>query len=385
MRLARRLSWLGVLSLVSAALFVPTTTVLATAPGNNGTVKIEDSVDPKEEPANDPHVCQFDIKFFFADPVQAGDWRIESWPPTGDGTVVLSGTYDTDDEGFDRQPEDGYYSLPDGHYKLYWKGDEENLWKHKVFWVECQAAEPTDTPDDTPKPTETPDDTPTPTETPDDTPKPTETPDDEEDQASILIAKVDNRGTEDPDDDVLLSGASFEVYADDGDETFDADDELVFGPAVATGGMLDTDLLDEGEYWIVESTVPDGFEGSDPILVELNVDPSKTCIWDSAGLIECEANQDEEDLSLTIVIVDNTPEASVQPTTQPKPTGDVGGAVGTPRPRATLPATDTLDGLSSSPAGDSWRIILLAMAGVLTAMLMLTPARSRVRKEDSAR
>ena len=395
-RLARRLSWLGVLSLVSTALFVPTTVVFATAPGNNGTVKIEDSVDPKEEPANDPHVCQFDIKFFFADPAQAGVWHIESWPPTGDGTTVLSGTYDTDGEGFDRQPETGYYSLPDGHYKLFWMGDEEKLEKHKVFWVECQEPEetdtpddtpkPTETPDDTPKPTETPDDTPKPTETPDDTPRPTETPDDEEDQASILIAKVDNRGTEDPDDDVLLDGASFEVYADDGDETFDAGDELVFGPAVATGGMLDTDLLDEGDYWIVESTVPDGFEGSDPILVELNVDPSKTCIWDSAGLIECEANEDEEDLSLTIVIVDNTPqEDSVQPTEKPKPTGDVGGAVGTPRPRATLPATDTLDGSSTSPAGDSWRIVLLAMAGVLTAMLMLTPARSVVRREDSAR
>jgi hypothetical protein len=245
---------------------------------------------------------------------------------------------------------------------------------------------PTETPDDTPTPTETPDDTPTPTETPDDTPTPTETPDDEEDQASILIAKVDNRGTEDPDDDVLLDGASFEVYADDGDETFDAGDELVFGPAAASGGMLDTDLLDEGDYWIVESTVPDGFEGSDPILVELNVDPSKTCIWDSAGLIECEANQGDEDLSLTIVIVDNTPEGdSVQPTEKPKPTGDVGGAVGTPRPRATLPATDTFDGVSTSPAGDSWRIVLLAMAGVLTAMLMLTPARPVVRREDSAR
>ena len=112
-------------------------------------------------------------------------------------------------------------------------------------------------------------------------------------------------------------------------------DELVFGPAPATGGMLDTDLLDEGDYWIVESTVPDGFVGSDPILVELNLDPSKTCIWYSDGLIECEPNEDEEDLSLTIVIVDNTPEGE-------PPTGGVGGAVGTPRPRATLPATDTL-------------------------------------------
>ena len=50
---------------------------------------------------------------------------------------------------------------------------------------------------------------------------------------------------------------------------------LVFGPETAAGGLLDTDLLDEGMYWIVESTVPAGFEGSDPILVELNTDPPR--------------------------------------------------------------------------------------------------------------
>jgi hypothetical protein len=109
-RLARRLSWLGVLSLVSAALLAPSTSsALAAAPGNNATVKIEDSVNPKPEPANDPHVCQFDIKFFFADPGQTGDWHIQSWPPTGDKTTVLEGTYDTNGEGFDRQPAEGYY------------------------------------------------------------------------------------------------------------------------------------------------------------------------------------------------------------------------------------------------------------------------------------
>jgi hypothetical protein len=164
-RLARRLSWLGVISLVSTALLAPSASaVLAVAPGNNGTVKIEDSVDPKAEPANDPHVCEFDIKFFFADPAQSGDWRIKSWPPTGDKTTVLEGTYDTSGDGFDRQPADGYYSLPDGHYKLFWRGDEEKLWKHKVFWVECQDPDSTATPEptDEPEPTETPKPTHTP-------------------------------------------------------------------------------------------------------------------------------------------------------------------------------------------------------------------------------
>ena len=149
----------------------------------------------------------------------------------------------------------------------------------------------------------------------------------EEVTASILIAKFDTRGTADTDDDVMLDGASFEVYLDDGDETFDDGDELVFGPATTEDGLLDTDQLEAGQYWIVEAVVPAGFTGSDPILVELNTDSSVTCVWDALGLIECEENVDNVDgLSWTIVLVDNAPIAST-----PSPTGGVGGATGTPR------------------------------------------------------
>ena len=72
---------------------------------------------------------------------------------------------------------------------------------------------------------------------------------------------------------------------DDGDEVFEADqDELVFGPAAAPLGMLDTDLLDGGMYWIVETDRAGRLHRLDPILVELNVDPSVTCAWDFGGL-----------------------------------------------------------------------------------------------------
>jgi hypothetical protein len=244
----------------------------------------------------------------------------------------------------------------------------------------CVQPTPTPTPVPTPTPTPVPTPTPTPVPTPTPTPvpTPTPTPSEETDQASILIAKLDDNGTATEVDDALLDGASFEVWADDGDGVFDtSEDTKVFGPAAATGGLLDTDLLDEGMYWIVESIVPDGFEGSEPILVELNVDPSQTCIWDASGLVECLPNEGEQDLSLTIVIVNNTPAE--------EPTGGVGPATGTPAAtsRATLPATDTTGVASSAPAGDPWRLVLLGLAGVLSAALMLTPAR--VRKGDSAR
>src|SRR5690349_5293125 len=92
--------------------------------GNNGTVKVHDGAgEPSpSEVRNEPHVCTFHLHFYFADPVQAGSWEIQEWAPTGQkGSVVLTGTYDTAGDGEDRQPEQGAYSLPDGHYQLVWE------------------------------------------------------------------------------------------------------------------------------------------------------------------------------------------------------------------------------------------------------------------------
>jgi hypothetical protein len=242
----------------------------------------------------------------------------------------------------------------------------------------CYDSDPEPTPTPTPTPTPEPTPTPTPTPTPEPTPTPTPSP---QDEASILIAKVDNNGTADPDDDTLLDGATFEVRLDDGDGVFEPEqDTLVFGPEDTAGGMVETDDLTAGDYWIVETTVPDGYVGSDPILVELNLDAAVTCFWDAEGLIECAANEgDVEDLSWTVVIVDNTPES--------QPTGGVGGATGTPgaTARATLPATDTVDGASTTSTSNGLWIVLLAMAGLLASALLLTPARAVVRKDDASR
>ena len=91
-------------------------------PGNNGTVKIHDGATDNEPIVNnEPHVCTFHLHFFFGDEVQAGNWWIQSWPPTGDGTTVLSGSYNATG-GEDVQPATGVFSLPDGHYKLFWDG-----------------------------------------------------------------------------------------------------------------------------------------------------------------------------------------------------------------------------------------------------------------------
>lgn len=128
-------------------------------PGNNGTVKVHDGPDePDPITLNDPKVCTFHLHFFFADPEQYGAWWIKSWPPTGDKSIVLEGTYDTSGDGEDRQPADGAYSVPDGHYKLFWQGDDDTttvqMIKHKVFRVECQPVA-TPTPSPTPAATAT--------------------------------------------------------------------------------------------------------------------------------------------------------------------------------------------------------------------------------------
>jgi len=79
-----------------------------------------------------------------------------------------------------------------------------------------------------------------------------------------------------------------------------------------------------------------------------------------------------------------TPTPVPQPTATPTapPTGGVGGITGTPKPRTTLPPTDTLTGTSpSAPASQGWRLMLLAMAGLLGAALVLTPAQARARSD----
>jgi hypothetical protein len=82
-----------------------------------------------------------------------------------------------------------------------------------------------------------------------------------------------------------------------------------------------------------------------------------------------------------------TPEPTPAPTEEPNPTatptGEVNPATGTPA--VTLPPTDAaLDG-TAAPAGETWRLIILAMAGILAAGLLLTPASAVRPKDESER
>jgi hypothetical protein len=110
------------------------------APGNNGTVKIHDgSGEPSPEPRNQPHVCTFHVHALFFDAGQVLTFTVQSWEPTGDRSVVLTGSITADASGAGRAPVTGAYSLPDGHYRLTvdtgnGTGTQD---KHKMFWVQC--------------------------------------------------------------------------------------------------------------------------------------------------------------------------------------------------------------------------------------------------------
>jgi hypothetical protein len=428
-RLARRLSWLIVLSMTSVALFAPA----AAAP-----VFAADAVAPVENDQACNNVqsgADSDLVWLTtSDEGLTVNWNTAE-PPAGfgtDGTVVVRACVDGEGAWSQNDTNDGVELFPwslfglsgnpcpgDGILGGSVDGGNPFIVTQKQNGISCEAqptpevtpaptpevtpaptpevtpaptpeVTPAPTPEVTPAPTPevtpapTPEVTPAPTPevtpapTPEVTPEPTPQP---RETASILIAKFDTRGTADTNDDVMLDGASFEVYLDDGDQVFDDGDTLVFGATATVDGLLDTDQLEAGKYWIVEAVVPAGFTGSDPILVELNTDSSVTCIWDAVGLVECQDNpEDVEGLSWTIVLVDNTPIAET-----PTPTGGVGGATGTPNVGVTLPPTDTLSAGPIAPAGDGWRLILLAMAGLMAAALLVTPARVVVRRDDDRR
>ena len=75
-----------------------------------------------------------------------------------------------------------------------------------------------------------------------------------------------------------------------------------------------------------------------------------------------------------------TDPAATDPAPTATPAGGVGGATGTPN--VTLPPTDVALAEGGASSLDGWRVILLAMAGVLAAGLLLTPASAVVRSKD---
>lgn len=131
-----RLRRLALTAAVAGALAVGSASAALAAPGNNGTVKIQEGATNAEPiTQNEPHVCTFHMLFLFADADQTGDWQIDQQDPTGNEEALLTGTYWTNADGQYATEE---FGLPVGHYKLYWDGRNDRNQKHKTFWVTCE-------------------------------------------------------------------------------------------------------------------------------------------------------------------------------------------------------------------------------------------------------
>ncbi len=57
----------------------------------------------------------------------------------------------------------------------------------------------------------------------------------------------------------------------------------------------------------------------------------------------------------------------------------------TATPATTLPPTDTLSSGSGGAGGEGWRLVLLALAGILGIGLLVTPASAVVRTKERDR
>ena len=137
----RRALLLAGIATITLSLALSIAPAMAAKGGNAGVAKIHDAVTDleAEEQGNEAWVCTFWVGFYASNPTETGTWQIVSWPPTGDGTEVASGTYDTTDDGVDATADQSY---ADGHYRLSWQTDGDNNEKHKTFWVECGDPEP---------------------------------------------------------------------------------------------------------------------------------------------------------------------------------------------------------------------------------------------------
>jgi len=116
--------------------------------GTSGTVKVHDSTTGVETSGNgnEPHVCDFWLGFT-ADESEVGTWIVVSWAPTGDGSTVASGAYDTNGDGMDSS---GVIELPAGHYRAEWAATGETVTSNKTFWVDADCDEAVTPVDDPP-------------------------------------------------------------------------------------------------------------------------------------------------------------------------------------------------------------------------------------------
>jgi hypothetical protein len=120
---------------LAVSLVLSMTPAFAARGGNSGSIKITDATSGQQadDNDNDPHVCSFWVGFYASEPFESGTWELLSWAPTGDGSVITSGTYDTSGDGLDAT---ATLSPVAGHYRFDWLATGSVNAKHKTLWVD---------------------------------------------------------------------------------------------------------------------------------------------------------------------------------------------------------------------------------------------------------
>jgi hypothetical protein len=234
-----------------------------------------------------------------------------------------------------------------------WNGDDA---------LTCIAYNVAETPEPTP--------TPTPEPTPTPTPEPTPTPAPGEALLVVLKALDLDGDIETTDDWVDGEGWTFDVSAangtvDPGQGVTDADGVALFDVVPGTEGatLAVTESYDPEEYAFLDAACF--------ALTEIDEGIEPRSLADELG--------DEARGTVGDGTVTGVPIASGETVVClfVNASGDV--AEETATPRITPPPTDTLPA-TGTPGGDSWRIALLAIAGLLGTMLLLTPTTARARR-----
>jgi hypothetical protein len=177
------------------------------------------------------------------------------------------------------------------------------------------------------------------------------------------VAKVNDQGTPELDDDVLLPGATFEFRLDDGNGIYEPDtaDAPVLETIFAEHGFAVFHPPAPGSYWVTESSAPEGFDTAEPILVAFPAAQAQQNCSQVGATLTCVP---DDDLSggFVLAFVSDSPTGGALPTT-----GEV-----------TPPATDLTES-RPGPTVPNLPVILGVLVSVAVGALLLRPRRDRDR------
>ena len=172
---------------------------------------------------------------------------------------------------------------------------------------------------------------------------------------------MNDQGTPDLSDDVVMGGATFAFYVDDGNGIFEPEtaDAPVLATIEAPNGFAVFTPPGPGDYWVVEVAAPPDMDIAPPQLVTYVVPPAPlNCVID-LGRSACAADEDASGGYL-VVVVSNSPTGGVDPTS-----GEL-----------TQPPTDVLMGAREAPT-PGLPLVVLGVTSLAVGLLVDLRRRSR--------